>query len=743
MTLPFKRHIILLFFLLTATFVSGQTAQLLSHLPESPQKEQIISAYSHLRVNLFNSRTIALADSVIRLGVQLHLPTISGLAYVLKMQYMWQTCLPKDENKLKRNVKEGMDFCQKYGDTKHYFQVWNSLVFFYIQKSMNEKAIAEISKFMKEAEEKGSDEFVAWGWRSLANMYYMQHRYEAAIEAFVKAAEIAEKIKDYGTVNYCYSIASTVCIRQERYDRAIPFIQLSDEALSKMKVLPIGARSVYYSNLGICYYYLGYYERTQQMYEKLKKINWWSTRYDVECYYTLKAYDLITKGDYKGARLAADSINSSWGKEKVCDIVYIHEQMYKEATENLTKMLNTNKQLFKQGEESESALKQMMFDMNNSEHQSSLLERRNQQLALNSKLSDELAHRISLEKVNIDRNYELNNAQVRAENIQQGLLFEKQKHENTLKKLQMQRQYRDAVRVRDMTLTTVAVAIIIILVCLLAWYRWSIRRLRKEEEETEKASVEAEQLHCQAEKDKELAQEADRLKTEFIESFSYEVRTPLNAIVGFASLLTQDNVTEADKNYYKDLIEKNSNSLSVMVNDILDLAKLQTGKYKILYAPVAVYELCSSPLEEERKNVKAGVEMTMHVADELKDKLTYTDMRRVSHALRNILNNACHHTESGSIVLDCHFEQRENKPFIVFSVTNTGISIPADKADAIFERFVKLDRYSSGNGLGLAISRVIAQKLDGECWLDTSYREATRFVFEIPYLEKNPEGGES
>jgi signal transduction histidine kinase len=135
--------------------------------------------------------------------------------------------------------------------------------------------------------------------------------------------------------------------------------------------------------------------------------------------------------------------------------------------------------------------------------------------------------------------------------------------------------------------------------------------------------------------------------------------------------------------------------------------------------------------------------MTMHVADELKDKLTYTDMRRVSHALRNILNNACHHTESGSIVLDCHFEQRENKPFIVFSVTNTGISIPADKADAIFERFVKLDRYSSGNGLGLAISRVIAQKLDGECWLDTSYREATRFVFEIPYLEKNPEGGES
>jgi signal transduction histidine kinase len=307
----------------------------------------------------------------------------------------------------------------------------------------------------------------------------------------------------------------------------------------------------------------------------------------------------------------------------------------------------------------------------------------------------------------------------------------------------MQRQYRDAVRVRDMTLTTVAVAIIIILVCLLAWYRWSIRRLRKEEEETEKASVEAEQLHCQAEKDKELAQEADRLKTEFIESFSYEVRTPLNAIVGFASLLTQDNVTEADKNYYKDLIEKNSNSLSVMVNDILDLAKLQTGKYKILYAPVAVYELCSSPLEEERKNVKAGVEMTMHVADELKDKLTYTDMRRVSHALRNILNNACHHTESGSIVLDCHFEQRENKPFIVFSVTNTGISIPADKADAIFERFVKLDRYSSGNGLGLAISRVIAQKLDGECWLDTSYREATRFVFEIPYLEKNPEGGES
>jgi tetratricopeptide (TPR) repeat protein len=128
---------------------------------------------------------------------------------------MWQTCLPKDENKLKRNVKEGMDFCQKYGDTKHYFQVWNSLVFFYIQKSMNEKAIAEISKFMKEAEEKGSDEFVAWGWRSLANMYYMQHRYEAAIEAFVKAAEIAEKIKDYGTVNYCYSIASTVCIRRE------------------------------------------------------------------------------------------------------------------------------------------------------------------------------------------------------------------------------------------------------------------------------------------------------------------------------------------------------------------------------------------------------------------------------------------------------------------------------------------------------------------------------------------------
>ena len=221
------------------------------------------------------------------------------------------------------------------------------------------------------------------------------------------------------------------------------------------------------------------------------------------------------------------------------------------------------------------------------------------------------------------------------------------------------------------------------------------------------------------------AEESDKLKSAFLANMSHEIRTPLNAIVGFAKLIGSAE-TEEEKEQFAEIIDTNSELLLQLINDILDLSKIEAGTLEFRFRPMNLNELCRSEYEVHKTRVKPGVELVFE--EKYDDVRIVCDQNRLAQVITNLLNNAAKFTEKGSIRFG--FDVCGDR--VEFYVQDTGMGIPSDKARAIFDRFVKLNDFASGTGLGLAISKMIVERMDGEISVDSEEGRGTRFRFSIP-----------
>ena len=231
---------------------------------------------------------------------------------------------------------------------------------------------------------------------------------------------------------------------------------------------------------------------------------------------------------------------------------------------------------------------------------------------------------------------------------------------------------------------------------------------------------------------KEKAEESNRLKTAFLANMSHEIRTPLNAIVGFSSVLVSDDSSPAEKAQYCDIIQKNSDLLLHLINDILDISRMESGKIKFVWEECDVVELCQTALSTAEYGRKTSALFLFETP--VASLVIKTDAQRLKQVLINLLSNAAKFTPSGSIKLAIAIDKQHQQ--LELSVSDTGCGIPSDKSDRVFERFEKLNEYSQGTGLGLAISRLIIENLGGKIWVDKDYTEGARFVFTHPLTKK-------
>lgn len=234
---------------------------------------------------------------------------------------------------------------------------------------------------------------------------------------------------------------------------------------------------------------------------------------------------------------------------------------------------------------------------------------------------------------------------------------------------------------------------------------------------------------------KEKAEESNRLKTAFLANMSHEIRTPLNAIVGFSSVLVSDDSSPAEKAQYCDIIQKNSDLLLHLINDILDISRMESGKIKFVWEECDVVELCQTALSTAEYGRKTSALFLFETP--VASLVIKTDAQRLKQVLINLLSNAAKFTPSGSIKLAIAIDKQHQQ--LELSVSDTGCGIPSDKSDRVFERFEKLNEYSQGTGLGLAISRLIVENLEGKIWVDKDYTEGARFVFTHPLTKKEKE----
>ena len=240
---------------------------------------------------------------------------------------------------------------------------------------------------------------------------------------------------------------------------------------------------------------------------------------------------------------------------------------------------------------------------------------------------------------------------------------------------------------------------------------------------------------------KQAAEESEKMKSSFLANMSHEIRTPLNSIVGFSNLLCEGDLSPEESQEYKQIIINNSTSLLKLINDILDISRLESDKMKFSIKNCDVVSLCKSVLVSFEPMKKPNVEYIFKSAEEI--CVIKTDELRVRQVITNFINNSAKFTESGFIELSLEASQDK----VLFIVTDTGSGIDPKKREAIFNRFEKINEFQQGFGLGLAISSQIAKKLGGRIYLDIEYTKGTRIVFEHPkvldYSELERGGGEN
>jgi signal transduction histidine kinase len=236
------------------------------------------------------------------------------------------------------------------------------------------------------------------------------------------------------------------------------------------------------------------------------------------------------------------------------------------------------------------------------------------------------------------------------------------------------------------------------------------------------------------------AEESDKLKSIFLANMSHEIRTPMNSIMGFSNLLGDHSIDETEKSQYLDIIKSSGNRLLQLINDILDLSKLEAKQLSISTSICILSDILLNSTESFRKSdllkKKPGIELILILSEANEGIKFFSDSNRVQQVLDNLISNAIKYTQKGEIEIGCSIITENNREFIKIYVKDSGIGISEKLGNIVFERFRQVEegRYHEGAGLGLSISKGIVNLLGGKIWFESEENRGSTFYFTIPYI---------
>lgn len=576
-------------------------------------------------------------------------------------------------------------------------------------ENRTDSIIAGVNRLKQYARSVGNAELYYWAWAArLVNYYIIQGEYNIALLEAEKMLQEAKGEKKQGSIAECYYALANVYTAKGLVKKSQEFMLKEIDIFENANVFRYNI-SCQYSDAAKIYIDLGEAEKAPELLKKALKTSR-STYHEVTAKLVYVSL-YLAQGDTAAARKALEECRQMYMGEPSMKR-HIH-YLYDVEIDYNWRVGNYNKALSVLDERETELRKKnnlttlmalrktkadILWDMNRKEeaaglYRDFLLEQKKEKERNEEITTSEFATMLNLQQLNAEK--------VRLEKISQ-----KKQLQNT----------------RTILFSVLG------LLCIVVIFLWQQRKLnaklhraKNKLDEQNRTLIKAEE---ELRKAKEVAEQSNWLKTMFIQNMSHEIRTPLNSIVGFSGVLVDMLDEKEDIGQYVALIESNSKLLLKLVGDILDISILDS-EVEIKHNAVDVNACCQASIDAAGASFDPGVRLIFEPAcDELIINSNYSYIVQV---LDNLLGNASKFTHVGSVTLTYEVKKEDNQ--LIFTVTDTGIGIPVEEQERVFERFVKLDNFSQGAGLGLSICRIVAERLGGYLRIDKGYTQGTRVIF--------------
>ena len=576
-------------------------------------------------------------------------------------------------------------------------------------ENRTDSIIAGVNRLKQYARSVGNAELYYWAWAArLVNYYIIQGEYNIALLEAEKMLQEAKGEKKQGSIAECYYALANVYTAKGLVKKSQEFMLKEIDIFENANVFRYNI-SCQYSDAAKIYIDLGEAEKAPELLKKALKTSK-STYHEVTAKLVYVSL-YLAQGDTAAARKALEECRQmDMGEPSMKR--HIH-YLYDVEIDYNWRVGNYNKAL--------SVLDERETELRKKNNLTTLMALRKTKADIlwdmNRKEEAAGLYRDFLleQKKEKERNEEITTSEFATMLNLQQLNAEKVRLEKTSQKKQLQN-------------TRTILFSVLGLLCIVVIFLWQQRKLnaklhraKNKLDEQNRTLIKAEE---ELRKAKEAAEQSNWLKTMFIQNMSHEIRTPLNSIVGFSGVLVDMLDEKEDIGQYVALIESNSKLLLKLVGDILDISILDS-EVEIKHNAVDVNACCQASIDAAGASFDPGVRLIFEPAcDEL---IINSNYNYIVQVLDNLLGNASKFTHEGSVTLAYEVKKEENQ--LIFTVTDTGIGIPVEEQERVFERFVKLDNFSQGAGLGLSICRIVAERLGGYLRIDKGYTQGTRVIF--------------
>ena len=628
--------------------------------------------YQRCQECLLEPVVLNMSDTLFRMAGERQDERMQAVAIATQLDYYYFQ--GTNEDSVIHYTNKVKEFAKATHQPKYYYFAWaNRLITYYLKTSRTNIALYEVQNMLKEAQEEDDKTGLSRCYNIMSQIYTIKRFDSMAFEWRLKEIELTEKYKiENYNISQTYAQIANYYINQKKQKEALAAVE---------KAIATANSS------------------TQQISAKLEFVNYYSKF-----------------GDFQAAEKLLKECQAAFEQDKRLESIkkrlYNIECLYYQQTKQYQKALEAAKMQEKEERRlSESILSSIHYRTQGEIYQ---------------KMGNmNLAVKYLQMYINTDDSLKIANEQVSSSEFATLLNVEKLNAEK--KELMLRTKEKEL-----SNKTTLIFSLIILLTILFLFlYRESRlnRRLKASESELRNKNEELTYSREELRKARDQAEATSQMKTTFIQSMSHEIRTPLNSIIGFSQVLSDHYGNEETKEFVN-IIKANTDDLLRLVTDVLALSELDQYNKLPTNIQTDINMICQLSIEVAKMQKQDTVEFLFK--PEREKLIILSNPERISQLLANLAHNAIKFTTHGSIELTYSVLEAEKK--LEISVTDTGIGIPKEKQEKVFERFYKMNSFSQGTGLGLSISRTIAEKLGGILHIDSSYTDGCRMVLTLPLV---------